>query len=115
MHHDLQFVPQRDRRVVLDGDPQRDSEQLWAGGQIALDDAPEHRVVHVVEQIDVGEPDRVFADLVGILAVPGRKVGRPTETVDVSGALQPFQEALADAGRHQGGAVDVDPERLGLD
>jgi hypothetical protein len=48
----------------------------------------------VVEQIDVGEPDRVFADLVGILAVPGRKVGRPTETVDVSGALQPFQEAL---------------------
>src|SRR6202165_1504749 len=100
---------------MFDGHPQRRFEQPGGGGQVVLDDAPVDGGVHGVEQVEVGEPDRVFADLVGVLAGAGFEVGLPPQPVDVGGALQLLQEVVADAGGHQGVAVDVDPERLGLD
>ena len=69
----------------------------------------------MVEQVDVADPDREVADLVGVLAGPGGQVGLPPQPVDVSGAPQRFHEVVGDAGRPLGLAVDVDPERLGLD
>ena len=78
---------------MFDGHSQRRPEQFGTGGQVILDDAPVDGVVHVVEQINVGEPHRVFAHLLGILAAAGREVGRPPQPVHVGGALQLVEEA----------------------
>ena len=93
----------------------RPTQQFRCGRQIVLDDAPVDGVIHVVEQVDVGEPDWVVTDLGGVFPISGLEVGRPFQPVDVGGCVQPFQELVADARRHQGVGVDVDPERLGFD
>jgi hypothetical protein len=50
----------------------------------------------VVEQVDICKSDRVFTDLVGVLAGTGVQVGLPAQPVDAGGALQPVQEIVAD-------------------
>ena len=64
-------VAERDRRLMLDGHPQRRVEHLRCRGQVVLDDAPVNGVFHVIEQVDVGDPHRVVVDASGIFAVAG--------------------------------------------
>src|SRR5262249_52359514 len=78
------------------------------------DDAPVDRVVHVVEEVDVADAHRVFADLGGVLAAPGLQVRLPPQPALAGGALQTLDEVVGDARWPLGLAVDVDPERLGL-
>src|SRR6185437_3894587 len=80
--------------------------------EVVLDDAPVHRVVHVVEQVDVGDPDRELVDLGGVLAAARLEISLPAQPVDIGGLAQALEEVVRDARRHLSLAVDVDPERL---
>jgi glycine/D-amino acid oxidase-like deaminating enzyme len=57
------------RGVVL----RRPTQQFRCGRQIVLDDAPVDGVIHVVEQVDVGEPDWVVTDVGGVFRFPGSR------------------------------------------
>ena len=76
---------------------------------------PIHRIVDVVEQIDVAHPDREIADLLGVGSGSCLQVGLPSQSVDVGGAHQSTHEVIGDAGRALGLGVEIDPEPLGLD
>src|SRR4029453_570223 len=82
--------------------------------ETVLDDGPIDRVVHVVEDVDVADTNRVIADLCGVLAAARLQVWLPPQPVHIGGALQTFNEVIGNARRTLGVAVDVDPERLGL-
>ena len=69
----------------------------------------------MVEDVDVGDAHRILADLGRRPRGAGLQIGLPPQPVDVGGALQALEEVVGDAGRALGFAVDVDPERLGLD
>ena len=62
--------------------------QFGLSVEVFLDHAPVDRVVHVVEDVDVADPDGVGADVVGVLAAARLQVGLPPQPVDVGGALQ---------------------------
>ena len=78
----------------LESHPQRLGQKLWKRGQIVLDNAPVHRVVDVVEQVDVGEANRKMPDLVGV--VPGTRAQVPLPAQShVRGLLQPCRKSSA--------------------
>ena len=97
---DLQFVAECDRGLMLDGDPQRRLEQFGCGEEVFFDAAPVHRVVHVVEQVDVGDPHWVLVNMCRVLAGAALEVGLPPQPVDIGGAAQADEEVVADARRH---------------
>ena len=66
MQEHLEFVAVRHRRVVLDRDPKRGLEQLRVRSEELLDDLPVDRVVDMVEQVDIADPDRELPNLVGV-------------------------------------------------
>ncbi|CKR79162.1 Uncharacterised protein [Mycobacterium tuberculosis] len=100
---------------MLDGHPQRAPQQLCMRRQVVLDHTPIDSVVHVVEQVDIGDPDRELVDLRRIIPAARLQIALPAQPINRRGPVQTREEVVGNAGRHLGFPVDVDPERLGFD
>jgi hypothetical protein len=57
-------------------------------------------VVHVVEQINVGKPHWIFAEVIDVLPVAHRQVRFPPQPMRVSGAVTLFEQVVAEACSH---------------